>query len=90
MERAKKLLETGQVAPPCKHVNRRKAERDITTIDIEQVILSGRVVDTSWVNYEWRYKISGILTDGERMACVVTLGQYLCVITVMWDKPIVR
>jgi hypothetical protein len=89
-ERAKTLLATGEVVPPRKHLRDRKSERRITTVEIERIIETGTVTDIVWKDYEWRYKFSGILTDGERMACVVTLGQRLSVITVMWERPIAR
>ncbi|MCY4663002.1 MAG: DUF4258 domain-containing protein [Acidobacteria bacterium] len=80
------LLKTGSDAISfVRHAHERARERNFNRRDVEHVLRTGRVGDSSWDERfgNWKYPVSGTDLDGDDLTVIIALDRAWARITVI-------
>ena len=78
----KDLWDTGHVQF-LPHAKKRMSQRQFNLDDVKHVLSSGRLIEWSKPEENWRYKLEGHSLDGKKGAVVVEIKAHLIIITVI-------
>ena len=81
-QRIKRLWREGNYEP-LPHAQERMQQRSIDILDIQNVLLYGRVTEHSLPGEQWRYTVQGLSVEGIRLACVVEINGSLTLVSVV-------
>lgn len=81
-QRIRKLWDLGEVEV-LPHAFKRLGQRRVDMLDVQNVILRGRVVDHSMASFRWRHVMEGKTVDGCNLRVVVEVEGNLLIVSVI-------